>query len=133
VPDLDVPRRVGGAGPARPAPTRIGEAGVVALEVALVAPLVALLVVAVLAVLGPVGDVLAVEEAARSAARAVALTGDPAAGTGAAHALLPAAQVVVDLDGEVVLVEVTHVRDVFGRSVPTTGSAVAALEPAAGG
>lgn len=107
------------------------EAGVVALEVALVAPLVALLVVAVLAVLGPVGDVLAVEEAARAAARTVALTGQPAEGVTAAHAVVPGAQVVVDLDAGVVLVEVTHVRDVLGRSVPTTGTAVAALEPGA--
>jgi len=121
---------------ARPGPGLRGlraQGGVVALEVALVAPLVALLVVAVLAVLGPVGDVLAVEEAARAGARAVALTGDPAAGTAAAHAVLPGAQVVVDLDAEVVLVEVTHVRDLLGRSVATSGRAVAALEPAAAG
>lgn len=109
------------------------ERGVVALEVALVAPLVALLVVAVLAVLGPVGDVLAVEQAARAAARAVALTGAPADGTAAAHAVLPGARVVVDLDADVVLVQVTHVRDVLGRSVPTSGTAVAALEPGAVG
>lgn len=117
---------------AGPPVRRSGEGGIVALELALVAPALALLALAVLGVLGPVTDQLAVEEAARAAARAVAVTGDRAAAAEAVAAAAPGATVEVDADGGVVAVEVTLVRDVLGVAVASTGRAAAACEPVAG-
>jgi hypothetical protein len=99
----------------------------------LVLPAVVLLLVAVLSLLAPLADVLAVEVAARAAARTVALSGDPAGGAATVEARVPGAQVEVVVADGVAVVTVVRERRVLGRTTVATGTARAPLEPAAGG
>lgn len=106
--------------------------GVVALEFALVLPVVALLLVTILQLMGTARDALSVQSVARQAARAAALD-DGAAARSWVAAHLPEAVVSVDATevtaGPVVTVTVTLARDVWGRPVRLSHSASAVVEP----
>lgn len=106
--------------------------GAVALEAALVLPLVALVVAAVLGTTSVVGDQLAASRAARAAARAVALSADPARATVVAASTAPGARATVDLRGGAASVTVVVTGDLLGVGYRVDATAVAPLEPAAG-
>jgi Flp pilus assembly protein TadG len=108
-----------------------GESGVVALETALVLPVVVLLLVGVLGLLGVVQAQLEVEQAARAGARAAAVTGNRADGLQVAGATSNASSVTVVVRGARVTVKVVAQRDVLGVPVWLSATAVAPLEPGA--
>jgi Flp pilus assembly protein TadG len=103
----------------------------VALETALVLPVVVLLLVGVLGLLGVVQAQLEVEQAARAGARAAAVTGNRADGLLVAGATSKASSVTVVVRGARVTVEVVAQRDVLGVPVWLSATAVAPLEPGA--
>lgn len=106
--------------------------GAIALETALVLPLVALVVAAVLGTTSLVADQLSVTRAARASARAVALTGDPARASAVAGATAPGARVTVSVRGGVATVTVVVADDLLGVGYRVDATAVAPLEPAVG-
>lgn len=108
-----------------------GEAGAVALETVLVLPVVALLLVAVLGSLGLVSTQLTVTQAARAGARAVALSGDPAAGRAAVTGAVPGAAVTVEVRDRVAHVEVVRRTRLLRVVHELRATAAAPLEPAA--
>lgn len=105
-----------------------GEDGSVALETVLVLPLVALLLVGVLGSTAVVTEQLVVTRAARSAARAVAISGD----TRQAHDVAgDAGRVAVQVHGGVVTVRVTAATGLLGVEHTVRAVATAPLEPVA--
>ena len=113
----------------RPATARDG--GSIALEAVLVLPVAALVVVALLGAVVPVVDAVALDAAARAAARAVALDGDLGRAGPTVAARVAGAVVETRVDGGLVVVRVHRVRDVLGVPVVVDGRAVAPLEPGA--
>lgn len=114
------------AAPRRPA----RQEGAVALEFALLLPVVAVLLLLVLQLVGVAGDALAVQGLASRAARAAALDG-PAAARSLVAGRMPDAHVVVRRAGSpgVVSVQVVRTRHVAGRPVTVTGAGAALVEP----
>lgn len=110
------------------------ERGAVALEAALVLPLVALVMVAVLQVGAVVRQALVVQDAARLGARIAATSGD-AAVTAAVHAIVDGAHVTVRPrrrgPGDVVTVTVTAAVRVGGLVTEVRGRAATLVEPGA--
>lgn len=100
--------------------------GTVALETALVTPVVALLVSGVLGLTAVVVDQLAVERAARTTVRTVALTGGRG---GLAQAVPAGTDVAVDRRGRDVTVVVTRRGSVLGLDYLVEGRATTTLEP----
>lgn len=107
--------------------------GVVALEFALLLPLVALLLSAVLQVLGLVRDVLVVQDLARQAVRVAAVSADDGPVRAVVADRLAEATVEVTptgrRSGSTVRVAVRHVAEVAGQRVPVVGRAAALVEP----
>ena len=108
-----------------------GEGGAAALETVLVLPVVALLLVALLGSLGLIGAQLSVTQAARAAARAVALSGQASSAHTTVARAVPDALVRVDVRGRVARVEVVRRATLLGVAQELRATAVAPLEPAA--
>lgn len=98
-----------------------------ALEGLLVLPLVALLLVGVLGTTAVVTEQLAVTQAARSAARAVSVSGDPRVATEVAGG---AGRVAVQVHGGVATVRVSATAELLGVRHTVSAVAAAPLEPA---
>lgn len=111
------------------------ERGAVALEFALLLPLVALLLVAALQVVGLARDVVVVQDLARQAVRVAAASGDDAATRAVVEERLPRAAVVISplhrRVGDLVHVVVRQDASLAGVTVSVTGQAVARVEPGA--
>ena len=100
--------------------------GSVTLEVALVSPVVAVLVAVVLGLTAVVADQLAAERAARTMARAAAVTGH----VGTVDGLPPGTTVRRTYGSGTVTVAVTVRGDVAGVPYTVAATAVSPLEPA---
>lgn len=103
--------------------------GSVALEAALVLPLLALVLTAVLGTTSVVVDQLAAARAARAAARTVALTGDPGRATTLATATAAGSRATVSVRDGVAQVTVVVPGDILGVTYAVDATAVAPLEP----
>lgn len=104
-----------------------------ALEFALLLPLVALLLVATLQLVGLVRDVLVVQDLARQVARVAAVSNDDGPARAVVGDRLPGATVAITplrrRSGTTVRVVVRHVAEVAGQRVPVVGRAAALVEP----
>jgi hypothetical protein len=103
------------------------EEGAVALETALVAPVVALLVAGVLGLTAVVVDQLTVERVARTVARSVAVSGTQ---VGTDVALPPGTTLTVSRRGRTATVVVSASGRILGIGYTVEGRATTALEPA---
>ncbi len=103
-----------------------------ALETVLALPLLVLVVAGVLGTTTVVTDQLAATRAARSAARTVALTGDPGRATSVAGNAAPGATTTTEVRGGVATVTVRITDDLLGVAYTVEATAAAPLEPAAG-
>lgn len=108
------------------------ERGVVALEFALLLPLMALLLFVVLQVLGVARDVLVVQDLARQGARRAAVADDAEVHAVVQHRLPAATVRIIPPDagpGRLVTVEVGATTTVAGRPFVVTGRGTAMVEP----